>query len=450
MYEEAQWEGKPEMPDRSNKYDGINETRPISVKENKDGIVNVFAIGDWGATLPNHCTYPCNGFDNDAQFKISGAMQDRASWAEPQYVLNVGDNYYVEGLERSCNAPPNDQMDETINDFASNWGDMYGDLSGIPWLSVLGNHDYGGWRMDKGWPQQIGYSFVNYNWIMPARYYMKRVHHPGFAIDYFMTDTNAFDAKDTNGPNQDHNMCSEHNYAGIGTCGNNGGPPDIGACKQWFWDTHYVQRAWVEEKMGQSDARWKVIVTHFPCGYETDWYKMLKKDKGLDLLLTGHRHQQELWHTGTKSAYVKSFMETTGWDEHAPQCVVTGGGGGIASQKFSYADYGEDLAWYGFFHLSITKDWMKIELIDWDGNTAGNKTIHPHGTKEAKYDEAHPEKSTAGGVCSMDYCGDKNNPWEKVCSWGFEPFMSCAGCEGCHPDDKKKDNKGAEKSTDEE
>jgi hypothetical protein len=418
------------MPDRSDKYDGIEDNRPVTVVD-KDGAVSVFVIGDWGATLPNHCTFPCEGFDQDAQQKIAAAMKDRAQWAEPQYVLNVGDNFYVEGLQQSCNAPPNDVQEQTVADFDSNWVDMYGDVAKIPWLGVLGNHDYGGWRFDKGWPQQIGYSFINHNWILPARYFTKRIHHPDFYIDYFMFDSNAFDAKDMDGANQDHNICSHHNDGGVGTCANNGGMPDIGQCKQWFWDSHKVQQAWLEDKISESDARWKVIVTHFPCGYETDWYKMLKKDHGLDLVLTGHRHQQELWHTGTSSNYVRAFMETTKWDQHAPQCVVAGGGGGIVSQKFNYADYGVDLAWYGFFHLTIKRDDMYIELIDWDGDSVGNVTIYPHGSDKAARLDSNPVKSKAEGICE-DYCGDNNNPWDKVCGWGSDPWMSCVACPGCH------------------
>lgn len=401
------YEGDLAMPDRADQYDGINDTRWVQIQDDENGAASIFVIGDWGSTLPNHITFAGNGWDAKAQYSVAGVFKDRATWAKPQYVLNVGDNFYVEGLEHSCNAPPSDNQGAIYGAFSANWQQMYGPLAKIPWLSVLGNHDYGGWRMDKGWPQQIGFSFLNHNWIMPARYFMKRMAHSNFNIDYFMIDSNAFDAKNP-GENPDHNICGKHNYGGIGTCDRNGGPPNIEGCRSWFWASYAVQKQWLEEKLAKSDATWKVVVTHFPCGYDGAWYKGLKAKYGLDLLVTGHRHQQELWWPGTKSKYVRSFMETESWDGSAPACFVTGGGGGIVSQKFGYADYGWDLLWYGFFHLTVSKYQMSIELVDTDGKVKGNFTVFPHGTPKAE-EQAKVKLERGGGFCA-DFCGDMNNP----------------------------------------
>jgi hypothetical protein len=118
------YEGEKTMPNRSDAYDGVNDTRPVDVVADKDGAVHVFVIGDWGAPVHldeeqiaaghcEHCTWtqpwwPDWGYDRDAQKKVAAAMKDRAAWANPQYVLNVGDNLYVQGLDHSCDAPPND------------------------------------------------------------------------------------------------------------------------------------------------------------------------------------------------------------------------------------------------------------------------------------------------------------------------------------------------------
>merc|ERR1719401_2050569 len=327
-------------------------------------------------------TFAAQGGDMYAQSTVANAFKNRAQWAHPQYVLNVGDNFYVAGIDLSCNAPPGDQQEVTTSSFSQAWQSMYGEVANKPWLSVLGNHDYGGWRMDRGWPQQIGYSFINYNWIMPARYYSKRMQHSNFVAEYFMIDSNAWDAKDD--PNDQHNICSGKNYGGIGNCAANGGMYSIQNCKQWFWDSYAVQKQWLEKNLKLSDATWKIVVTHFPCGYDGSFYKGLKAKYGLDLMVTGHRHQQELWWPGSKSKYTRSFLQSNQWDGSAPACFVTGGGGGIISQKFSYADYGTDLLWYGFFHLSIHKDWMRIELVNTDGKVHGNYTIHPHASRNRR------------------------------------------------------------------
>jgi hypothetical protein len=264
---------------------------------------------------------------------------------------------------------------------------------------------------------------MNYNWIMPARYYMKRMQHSGFAVDYFMIDSNHYDAHAMNEPNQDHNICSGHNNGGVSTCAANGGMPNIPGCKAWFYASYEKQKVWLEEKVRDSDAEWKVVVTHFPCGYDTGFYKHLKNAYGLDMLATGHRHQQELWRPETKSKYVQGFMRANQWDGTAPACFVTGGGGGIVSQKFAYADYGEDLIWYGFFHLHINKHWMNIELVGTDGKVSGNWTIYPHGSHN--FNQQKAAKLQDSGLCA-NFCGDTNNPWAKVCGW-----MSCASCDGC-------------------
>jgi len=431
IYDETMPGCKP-MPSRADQYDGLEDERPITVEDkDEDGTVNVFVIGDWGATLPNHITFAPGCCDSGAQFNVANAFKARAKWADPQYVLNVGDNFYVAGLDTNCQQAPGDGAEQTKAAYSSAWQQMYGPVANKPWISVLGNHDYGGFRMDKGWPQQIGYSFMNYNWIMPGRFYTKRINHTGFYIDYFMIDSNAFDAKDW-GVNPDHNICSgAHNAGGMGTCANNGGMTSVQDCKHWFWKGYEAQKEWLEAKIKASKARWKIVVTHFPCGYDTEYWKRLKTQHGLDLLVTGHRHQQELWKPGSTSKYISSFLLTNKWDEDAPACFVTGGGGGIISQKFGYADYGADLQWYGFFHLTVNKDWMKIELVATDNKVAGNMTIYPHGSKAAKEHAGEAAKpNTAGYICDS-FCGDANNPWSKVCAWGSAPWMSCTGCKGC-------------------
>jgi len=424
------YEGELKMPDKALQYDGISDARPVDIKDNGAGVTSVFVLGDWGATLPWHNTFGAHGYDMKSQVQVANAIKIRAKWANPQYVLNVGDNFYVEGLEYSCNQPPSAIWGapaygmKGTDAFSSGWQQIYGPVANVPWLSVLGNHDYGGYRMDKGWPQQIGYSFVNHNWIMPARYYMKRMKHQGFTVDVFNTDSNHHDAKNP-GEQPDHNICSHHNYGGAGTCAANGGMPNVQSCRSWFWGSAGAQQKWLEEKLAASDATWKIVNTHFPCGYDSPFYKRMKSMYGLDLLVTGHRHQQELWWTGTKSKYIQGFMHQNAWDGSAPACFVTGGGGGIAAQAFGYAQYGGDLLNYGFFHLSIHKAWMKIELVGTDGVVSGNITIHPHGSTQFL---AEAKKQLHGkGECSS-FCGDGNNPWTKVCGW-----TSCGGCGGCHP-----------------
>jgi len=362
------------MPEKSSQYDGVEDKREFNIDTNAD-MTHIFVLGDWGALQPNHQTAACNGWDCSAQIMVGNAMKNRAQWAHPQYVLNVGDAFYWGGIEVSCNAPPSAAWGTAKGAFASVWQGIYADLAGVPWISSLGNHDYGGRRMDEGWPQQIGYSFVNHNWILPARYYSRKVQHNGYVAEYFVIDSNVFDALDPN-DNPAHNMCSQQFNPPGAQCTGNDGPSNIWSCKGWFWGSYKWQKKWMEKKVRESASRWKIVVTHFPCGYDGSWYKGMYEKYGLDLLVTGHRHQQELWWRGTTSRYIQDFMANN--DMGGLPCIVSGGGGGITSENFANADYGRDLQLYGFFDLTMAKDWMNIELVGTDSIVKGNLSINPH------------------------------------------------------------------------
>merc|ERR1712048_475962 len=79
------------------------------------------------------------------------------------------------------------------------------------WMSVLGNHDYGGVCFNAGWPQQIWYTWneaSSKRWIMPGQYYSRQMTfgtgESAFTWDVFFIDTNIEDtAKDP-----DHDICS--------------------------------------------------------------------------------------------------------------------------------------------------------------------------------------------------------------------------------------------------
>jgi len=335
------------------------------------------------ACYENHGEAPCkpdcgyiDEIDGNPQRLVATAFQHRAAMKKPAAVLNVGDNFYWGGIEKTCGTTPMGELSFTAyHQFTQVFENMYGGegLDGVPWLSVLGNHDWGGRRFDNGWDQQISYTWASDRWIMPAPFWMVKLRFKGkrFDVDVFMMDSNFNDAK---APDEDveHNLCSiKHNPEGA-SCGTIGGPASIEDCPGFFRRLWEEQKVWLEEKLLRSKATWQILVTHFPCGVDGEggkWYRTLHRQRGLDLLVTGHRHDQELW---------TPFMRKNNMG--GLSCIVTGGGGGISSEatpdpKHKKDWYGE--AQYGFFDLTIRSSSAKIESVNYDGRVVKTARIYP-------------------------------------------------------------------------
>ena len=45
--------------------------------------------------------------DDNPQILVANAFKARAALKDPQYILNVGDNFYWGGIEKTCGEPMN-------------------------------------------------------------------------------------------------------------------------------------------------------------------------------------------------------------------------------------------------------------------------------------------------------------------------------------------------------
>lgn len=307
------------------------------------------------------------GVDDQPQQLVASALRARAALKDPTLLLNVGDNFYWGGIEKKCGTPMDELSYTAKHQFDQVYEGMYSGkgLDGKPWLSVLGNHDWGGRVFDNGWDQQIAYTWASTRWVLPAPYYSTSVTFPdqGFSVDLFFLDTNFNDAGDfTDDP--EHNICGSLHNSPDASCSSAGGPASLDTCKSFFWNMWTEQQAWLEDKLAKSTATWQIAVTHFPCGFQGTYWSGLRKRLGLDLLVTGHRHDQELWEPSKLGGLT---------------CFVTGGGGGISSEAtpgFDHSNwYGE--AQYGFFDLTIKKEYIYIESINYDGMVYKTATVFP-------------------------------------------------------------------------
>lgn len=336
---------------------------------NDTGPHYVLVIGDWGGVgsppEPANCRQSDEifvvGVDNSAQQRVARQMIANAAHTSPDYVLNVGDNFYWGGIDNHCGAKPFFyQPTQQFELFEK----MYvGDgLSGKPWLGVLGNHDYGGYKFTSAWDQAIGYSWgPSGRWVTPAQYWKSRVVYPDFDVDYLFIDTNVFDA----GPvttDLEHNICSVKHNTENASCGPQG-PYSLSDCPAWFAYTWAAQELWLEGLLTKSVADWQIVVAHHPPTWGRNFWMNLSYRHGIDLIVTGHVHQQELHYNEPDN-----FLWPTAW-------IVSGGGGGITSESTPSLKGDDDQ--YGFMELTLSKDLIHIRAISHGGQERHTASVQP-------------------------------------------------------------------------
>jgi len=304
----------------------------------------------------NGCLPKCgynDTVDHEPALLVAEQMKKKAKVSKPKFVLNVGDNFYWGGIPLVCGSQSvagvhyiTGHMFDTIYNGVYNTEDL-----NIAWLSVLGNHDYGGWMYSAAWDQQIAYTWHNAKWRLPAQYWMQHVNFPdkGFDMDILLLDSNNEDARPPSVLGATNLCGAQHNNGA--NCASIGGPASPADCPTYFANLWQEQVKWTEKKLKASKARWQLIVTHFPCGHQAPWYEKLHAEFGLDLLVTGHTHVQ-------LTSPVGGLM-----------CVISGGGGGILSEAASHGDESNS---YGFYEATVDRDHLQLQLINFAGRSLGH------------------------------------------------------------------------------
>merc|ERR1719199_1311601 len=100
----------------------------------------------------------------------------------------------------------------------------------------------------------------------------------------------------------------------------------------------FTSQGWLEKMLAASKAEWQIVITHFPPFNNKNkgfWARLARK-YGIDLIVTGHSHYQNVWY----------YKEFTGWSLEGTAWVITGGGGGITSERTPVHGGNDDA--YGF------------------------------------------------------------------------------------------------------
>lgn len=246
-------------------------------KQNRTSFVT---LGDWGgAALGDY-----HKTDEIAVAKTLGASAETLG---AQFLVNVGDNFYYYGV-----------TDVDDPQWKTTFENIYTQKSlSIPWYSILGNHDYG-FNPDA----QLQYkSPVNDRWVMPARYYTKRVEigTSGQYISFVFLDASPCQA-----------IYRSSNKSGWDPCG--GDYPGPSNCK---FNANVLaqdcgkQLTWLQAQVKTIPAGdWKIAVSHAPFDEldVEDLTAVLQAAK-FDVYLNGHVHNLALYSLDTDGGtYIQS------------------------------------------------------------------------------------------------------------------------------------------------
>jgi hypothetical protein len=371
-------------PEKPTEVDQHNGAALQDVCFSGEGPFHVFVVGDWGSlahsdfTAAPHFTHrhergqgPVWPIDRHPQLLVRDQMRIRAFASNPDYILNVGDDFYWQGINSLCGA--SDFTDMSTNQFQVLFEEVYTGqgLDGKSWLGILGNHDYGGYFYHSGWDQIIGYTWNNKSsgrWMTPAQYWRVTVRYSDFSVDYYFLDTNLWDANDVDDFSS-RNICSYRN--GFGTSCPTGLNSTL-TCPTYFRSLWEKQKDWLDEVVPLSTADWRVVVTHFPPYFGKEEWQDLARKHEFDLIITGHRHSQFLRRVGDDPVLIwpdwersesqkvgyTDFLDPTAW-------IVSGGGGGVTSEHAPSLDGNDDE--YGFMDLTLSKRSITVEAISHSG-----------------------------------------------------------------------------------
>jgi len=279
--------------------------------------------------------------DENAQKMVAQQMTVLAQQKKPHFLLNVGDNFYWGGVDGAFDP----QWQHAFED-------IYSDPSlQIPWITTLGNHDYGGAGPFRNVSTQVAYHYWDHlpgkkgRWVFPGKFFVQQVQFQGFSLEIFSYDGNVIDAN----TDPAHKFC----------CGKYANPkPEekwCQACVSEFYRHERAGQDWLEERLKNSKAEWKILLTHYPYGPSVDKMTSKLQQYGVQLFLAGHAHVQRLWES----------------DSRAPDVVkvVTGAGGGAELEGA-----GQQGA-YGFVSFHVSAALMTIDFVDYTGAVKFTKSI---------------------------------------------------------------------------
>ena len=88
-----------------------------------------------------------SGVDDNPQILVANAFKARAALKDPQYILNVGDNFYWGGIEKTCGEPMNKRLGAAVFLPARPWLSGKRDMLKMKMLKMLVDDGRCCWKM---------------------------------------------------------------------------------------------------------------------------------------------------------------------------------------------------------------------------------------------------------------------------------------------------------------
>ena len=270
------------------------------------GNTSFVTIGDWGGA-------GLGGYHEDTVYKVAKQIGKTAADNNAKFVINTGDNFYYCGIENTS-----DPLVEI--DFVKPYTDQ---SLQVAWYGVLGNHEYG-YSVEA----QLELTKKLPNWVMPERYYTKRLllddagsHYASFIFIDTSPCIKAYRTHDSTG----WDPCG----GAYPTCS-----PSTATChfhENILSQSCTDQADWFKSALAAVPADdWLIVVGHHPADEIDDQdLTSMMQEHGFDLYLNGHAHTLTQYSVDGNPAYVTSgagAMVDTGDQEAAATKLKLHGG----------------------------------------------------------------------------------------------------------------------------
>lgn len=267
----------------------------------------------------------------------------------------------------------------------TDWVDTYSTpaLKHLPWYNSLGNHEYG-----YNVSAQIALADAYPTWILPARYYARRVEigSTGSHMSLIVLDTTPCTAAYRGDDPKEWDPCSTE----FPTCSLNDGNDDFeGKCNfhaNVATQDCQAQFAWFQKALAAVPANdWLVVVGHSPAD-DVDVVDIVgaMQTHGFDLYLNGHVHTLTQYTVDGAGAYVTtgagSMVATHDQDQGSVPEKRNGGDPVADGGRHSYKTvWNSKVAGFTLHTFSADLKELTTDFYDYTGAVIHSFTVTKRG-----------------------------------------------------------------------